>query len=581
MNDLHGRFRDHIGQIGRVGQLGLPRDNFQIRIFDIHFDSKSFHVFFSKSGSNFRRKTHDGFFDVIFTLEIAAESYIVTDGFGLCPVLIQKHRRLIETVSIVVDLATVLPQKISDHGSVAAGKISNGTDAAFAQFAGRSRTDEEQFTDVQRPEKVFVILTGNNRRRVRLFVLAAHLGEDLVKRNACRKGKSVSFADTLSDLIGDLLATTKKLLTGSNIQPAFVHAKRLNLIGILQIDLVDQLAVMSIFVMMWRDCLQTGTFFLRLPNGLRGNDTVGFGNLVFGQYNTMTVVRASANGHWHIPQFRIVQKLNGGEEPVHVTVQYDPVFLFVGRMMTYKGLPLILDALKQLSDAGQDFRMVFVGKGPDKESMEQKAEELGLKSRCFFTGPIYDREALRAWNTRADLFLFPSTFDTNGLVVREAAACGLASVLIEGSCAAEGITDGRNGFTIQESPEAMAALLQTACRDLDHLRGVGQNAMDEIVLSWQDSVSEAYKRYGEILEKKKSGLLQKKKLPADYFMSVTAHTLEEREKHRQIRREIFRDFRETAVGMMENIQDAGESVESFLDRVAENIHEKIDSHKRG
>ena len=64
-------------------------------------------------------------------------------------------------------------------------------------------------------------------------------------------------------------------------------------------------------------------------------------------------------------------------------------------------------------------------------------------------------------------------------------------------------------------------------------------------------------------------------------MSVTAHTLEERERHRQIRREIFRDFRETAVGMMENIQDAGESVESFLDRVAENIHEKIDSHKRG
>ena len=82
-------------------------------------------------------------------------------------------------------------------------------------------------------------------------------------------------------------------------------------------------------------------------------------------------------------------------------------------------------------------------------------------------------------------------------------------------------------------------------------------------------------------EKKKSGLLQKKKLPADYFMSVTAHTLEERERHRQIRREIFRDFRETAVGMMENIQDAGESEESFLDRVAENIHEKIDSHKRG
>ena len=60
------------------------------------------------------------------------------------------------------------------------------------------------------------------------------------------------------------------------------------------------------------------------------------------------------------------------EEVRRVTGGYDlpeniPVFLFVGRLMTYKGLPLILDALKLLAEAGQDFRMVFVGKGPDRE----------------------------------------------------------------------------------------------------------------------------------------------------------------------------------------------------------------------
>ena len=42
-----------------------------------------------------------------------------------------------------------------------------------------------------------------------------------------------------------------------------------------------------------------------------------------------------------------------------------PVYLFVGRLMTYKGLPIILDAMKLLKDAGKDFRMVFIGKGPD------------------------------------------------------------------------------------------------------------------------------------------------------------------------------------------------------------------------
>ncbi|MBR0063270.1 MAG: glycosyltransferase, partial [Oscillospiraceae bacterium] len=112
------------------------------------------------------------------------------------------------------------------------------------------------------------------------------------------------------------------------------------------------------------------------------------------------------------------------EKVAEATRDYDlgeniPVFLFVGRMMTYKNIPLILDALKMLADSGRDFRAVFIGKGPDKELMEEKAKDLGIADKTIFTGAIYDRDTLRAWNTRADLFLFPSTFDTNGLVVRE------------------------------------------------------------------------------------------------------------------------------------------------------------------
>ena len=259
-----------------------------------------------------------------------------------------------------------------------------------------------------------------------------------------------------------------------------------------------------------------------------------------------------------------------------------PVYLFVGRMMTYKGLPMILDALKRLSDQGMDFRMVFIGKGPDAELLKDRARALGLMGtgtapdKCLFVGPVYDREALRAWNTRADLFLFPSTFDTNGLVVREAAACGLPSVLIEGSCAAEDVTDGRNGFTIAETPEAMAALLKDVSGDLDHLRGIGDRAMAELYLSWQDCVAQAYERYQVILENKLSGLLPaRKKLPTDFLVKLTAKTMEEAERRRRVRHELFRDFRETAVGMMENIQQAEETAEHFLDHIAEDLHRNL------
>ena len=102
-----------------------------------------------------------------------------------------------------------------------------------------------------------------------------------------------------------------------------------------------------------------------------------------------------------------------------VTKGYDlprdvPLFLFVGRMMWYKGIRITLDALKKLSDAGFDFRMVFIGGGTDKKEIVAYSEKLGLAGKVFFTDPIHDRTHIRAWYCRANLFLFPSTFDSAG-----------------------------------------------------------------------------------------------------------------------------------------------------------------------
>lgn len=198
-----------------------------------------------------------------------------------------------------------------------------------------------------------------------------------------------------------------------------------------------------------------------------------------------------------------------------VTADYDlpdgvPVFLFVGRIIEYKGIPIIIDAMSALKAAGVDFRMIFIGSGPELEKYKALVDERGLNDRsecgkCIFTGPIYDRDELRAWNTRADVFIFPSTYDTNGIVVREAAACGLASILIKGSCAAEGITDGRNGYLIEKTAEDLSELLKNIIVDIDKVHEVGQHAMDEIYISWNDSVHAAHERYGELIDIYKSG----------------------------------------------------------------------------
>ncbi len=174
-------------------------------------------------------------------------------------------------------------------------------------------------------------------------------------------------------------------------------------------------------------------------------------------------------------------------------------YLFVGRMMWYKGLRIILDALRMLKNAGKRFSAVFVGDGLDRKEIEAYMRELELTEECRFLGAIRDRETLRAIYAACDLFLFPSTFDTNGIVVREAAANGLASVLIADSCAAEGVSHGRNGLLIKESPEAMANLLFHMNDRRAAMRVLGDHAMHELYFSWEDSVKNAVDRYRVIL----------------------------------------------------------------------------------
>lgn len=175
-------------------------------------------------------------------------------------------------------------------------------------------------------------------------------------------------------------------------------------------------------------------------------------------------------------------------------------FLYVGRMMWYKGIKITLDALKIAKDQGTNFKMIFVGDGLDAEEIKTYTKELNLESQCIFTGPIYDRDELKIYYSIADLFLFPSTFDTNGIVIREASACSCPSILINNSAAAEGIENDFTGILIEENKDSMAKEIIRACNDRERLKKIGENANEHIYISWDEAVEKAYQRYEFILE---------------------------------------------------------------------------------
>ena len=179
----------------------------------------------------------------------------------------------------------------------------------------------------------------------------------------------------------------------------------------------------------------------------------------------------------------------------------DFVCLFVGQHIWQKNVRLTIDALEKVKD--MPFKMFFVGNGYAAEEMKKMVTETGLDSQVTFVGTVTEREVIKQYYAAADLFLFPSLYDTDGLVVKEAAALQTPSVMVETATAASIITDNENGFLIPNDVNAFANRLRELIHNPELVHRVGIQASHSIVRSWEDEVGEVLERYNRLIAKKK------------------------------------------------------------------------------
>ncbi len=180
------------------------------------------------------------------------------------------------------------------------------------------------------------------------------------------------------------------------------------------------------------------------------------------------------------------------------------VFLFVGQMVKQKNVPMIIDALKMVRDASQDFTMLFVGEGKSREAFEETVAEYKLADRVRFLGKILDRDELKSVFARADLFIFPSLYDNAPVVTREAAAVGTPSIVVRNSNAAEGMIENENAFFCENTPESLSRKILEIVRDTEKLRDVGIRAQQTIYRTWESIIdSIVVPKYLEIIERYK------------------------------------------------------------------------------
>ena len=122
-------------------------------------------------------------------------------------------------------------------------------------------------------------------------------------------------------------------------------------------------------------------------------------------------------------------------------------FISVGNMVPIKGFGDLLEAFREASDrAGTDLELTIVGKGPERETLEQKARDLGIADKVHFTGQL-DRREIAELFAESDCFVLLSKAETFGVAYIEAMAAGLP--VIATACGGPNdFVDGENGMLV-------------------------------------------------------------------------------------------------------------------------------------
>lgn len=180
------------------------------------------------------------------------------------------------------------------------------------------------------------------------------------------------------------------------------------------------------------------------------------------------------------------------------------VMLFVGQHKWEKNVGLIIQSLKIVKDFGHSFKMVFVGEGYAVTEMKNLVCKYDLQEYVVLMGVITDREALQCIYAASDLFVFPSIYDNSPLVIQEAAAFDIPSVLVRNSSSAEGIIDGVNGFLVENEAAHLSMKIISLMRHKHAIRIAGEGARKTIYHPWESIVDDVYLRYIDIIKAHKS-----------------------------------------------------------------------------
>ncbi|MGI6163291.1 MAG: glycosyltransferase family 4 protein [Bacillota bacterium] len=182
-----------------------------------------------------------------------------------------------------------------------------------------------------------------------------------------------------------------------------------------------------------------------------------------------------------------------------------PVLLSCGRLGQEKNPETLIKAFS-LIQKQTDSVLVLVGDGPLKEKLEKLSCELGVSHRIVFAGKVEPATMPHIY-AGADLFLFASLTDTQGLVIAEAKSAGIPCVAVGALGVRDMIDDRVDGFLCNNDPYDIAQKTSLLLENPEYLNKMKSNAVSNAKkFSIEESCKKLADCYSQVLQTRKAAL---------------------------------------------------------------------------
>jgi glycosyltransferase involved in cell wall biosynthesis len=172
--------------------------------------------------------------------------------------------------------------------------------------------------------------------------------------------------------------------------------------------------------------------------------------------------------------------INVSSYPRNMKTEYDDFILFIGRLVFYKNVDLLLKAFQYVMQKLPKAKLVIVGEGPMKNSWMRAAINLNIHRNTLFLGNVSTSEKIELLRKCSALAL-PSVFEGFGLVILEAFAMTKPVLVSDVKPFDEIVDDGKDGFILpRDNPIIWSEKIQFMLSNKMICKKMGENGYPKV-----------------------------------------------------------------------------------------------------